>query len=67
VRLSRSSRRSGSVRWRPLTFCSRAGRRAVVAMGRRIERLDDGVRRFNRVEMSSLVVFSFGDRRRSCV
>ena len=36
-------------------------------MGRRVERLDVGERRFSRVEIRRRVVFSFGDRRRRCV
>ena len=45
----------------------RAGRRAVVARGRRVVRFWEGVRRFRRVEMRRRVVFSFGERRRSWV
>ena len=59
--------RSGSVRWRLLRLLRRAGRRAVVARGRRVLRFWDGVRRFSRVERSKRVVFSFGESRRSWV
>ena len=64
VRELRSSRRSVSLRWRALKFARRVGRRADVARGRRVERLEAGERRFRRVERRSRVVFSLGERRR---
>ena len=67
VRAFRSSRRSGSVRWRPLRLERRAGRRAVVAIGRRVDLLGGAENRFNRVERRIRVVFSLGERRRSWV
>ena len=45
----------------------RAGRRTVVAMGRRVDLLDGGENRLKRVERRTRVVFSLGERRRSWV
>ena len=67
VRLVRSSRRSGSVRWRPLRFERREGSRAEMVAGRRRERFIWGARRLRKVESRRRVVFSLGERRRSCV
>ena len=63
----RSSSRSGSVKWRPLRFERRAGRRAVVVEGRRVDLLAGEERRLRRVERTRRVVFSLGERRRSWV
>lgn len=65
MRAVRSSRRSGSVRCRVLRLERSEGRRADVARGRRVERLEDGERRFRRVERRRRVVFSLGESRRS--
>ncbi len=61
----RSSRRSGSANWRVWRFCRSAGRRARTAMGRRVVWF--WVRRLRREETRRRVVFSLGERRRSCV
>ena len=55
------------MRWRPLRLARRAGRRAVVAMGRSVDLFEGAERRFRSVERRRRVVFSFGERRRSCV
>lgn len=66
VRDLRSSRRSGSERWRPLRFERRAGRRACVAAGNSVDLFEGAERMFRSVERSNRVVFSLGERRSSC-
>jgi hypothetical protein len=61
----KSSKRSVSVRWRPFNVSKSGGRCAETAAGSKVSRLD--LKRFNRVDRSSRVVFSLGDSRISCV
>jgi len=65
LRLLTSSMRSTSVRWRPLRFWRRAGRRARTAAGSNVCSLVE--RRLYKVDTSSRVVFSLGDNRNNCV
>lgn len=64
-RFWRSSTRSWSVRWRPVTFWRRAGRRASTAAGSKDCLFVDKI--LYNDESRSLVVFSFGESRSSCV
>jgi len=64
-RFWRSSTRSWSVRWRPVTFWRSDGRRASTAAGSKDCLFVDRI--LYKDETRSLVVFSFGDSRRSCV
>ena len=59
----RSSRRSGSVRWRVWSILRTCGRRVWPAMGSKKSLFWAGENRFRSVERSKRVVFSFGERR----
>ena len=55
------------MRWRLLRLARRAGRRAVVAIGNSVDLFEGAESRFKSVESRRRVVFSFGERRSSCV